>query len=211
MRRSAICILLTVLAGVFVQPAAAKPDSSKAKARSAIEEAITFHNFTVVNVKTFAKQGMQVYRDCLEIKTSPEPHWDGIEATGRAIQQVERKDLKPYNKRLDGWAETLSEYNPSGKAAKSLKAHTVSELNRAHDLHAKEFFEFGASGTSIESHDCEGALAHLKKAAALGDAASKSDPNAWGWDGLGLRDAANLLDIGKKVAEEVQPYKHGGV
>ena len=202
--------IVWVLACIVPVAQAAKPKPPTPKA--VITAAIEIHNGVVGDMSKFAKQAQAAQGECVTVQQSSEPQWQQVEFAGKAIELIEKDDLKPYNQRLPGWVAALGQVKAKGKKSRNEKQEATSYLTDANHQHAQEFYEFGAIGASLQAHDCEGALTHLKKAAELGDAAGSAGPHAWGSEGLGLLAASKLLKItSPQPSETIQPYLHVGV
>lgn len=178
-----------------------------------ITEAIALHNAAVGTMSQFAKQAKQGQETCVRVaEEEPPQQWQQVEFAGKAIELVERDDLKPYGRHIPEWTAALQKAPAKSKVDRELKAEAISYLKQAEGAHQKEFYEFGAIGASLSAHDCKGAQKHLEAAKELGDARGPGDPRAWGYDGVGLRDAAILLGLHySAISEVVAPYTHAGV
>jgi hypothetical protein len=206
------------LAALLLAPAAAarggghKPAAQKSP-EAVITEAIALHDAAVSTMSTFAKQAKQAQEECVRVAAEEPPQqWQQVEFAGKAIELIEKDDLKPYDHHLPEWVAAIQKAPARSRFERETKAEAIAYLNKAKAAHEKEFYEFGAIGASLSAHDCEGAQTHLEAAKELGDAGGPSDPRAWGFDGVGLRDAVILVGLHTSaISGIVQPYKHAGL
>lgn len=213
---TAVAVICGLAAVLFVAPAAArgahKPPAQKTP-EAVITEAIALHDAAVGSMSTFAKQAKQDQEQCVRVaEEEPPPQWQQVEFAGKALEMIETDDLKPYERHIPEWVAAVQKATAHGKVDRELKAEALAYLKQAEGAHQKEFYEFGAIGASLSAHDCAGAQKHLETAKELGDARSPSDPRAWGYDGVGLRDAVLLVGLHTSaLSQVVAPYLHAGV
>ena len=207
---SAMAAVLSVAAATA--HGAHKPPTQKSP-EAVITEAIALHNAAVDDMSQFAKQAKQGQEACVRVsEEEPPQQWQQVEFTGKALELIEKDDLKPYERHLPEWVAAVQKAPAHSKVDRELKTEAIAYLKQAEGAHQKEFYEFGAIGASLSAHDCAGAQKHLEAAKELGDSRGPNDPRAWGYDGVGLRDAVFLDGLHTSaLSQVVAPYLHAGI
>ena len=201
-----VAIGLLGLAALMASAQASSRSAREPTPAEAIIQATDIHNGAVDDMVIFARQAKKAYKNCVAQEGSDPPDWRQVERDGQALQLIEQKDLKPYNKRLLEWIAAIDQVKARGNA-RDLKQNAIKYLEKAHTTHGNEFYDFGTVGTDLVQHDCEKAIGDLNTAASLGDKGK-----AWIDDHDGLLNARKLLDVKKPaLSDKLLPYAEAGV
>jgi hypothetical protein len=186
--------------------AQASSRSAQPTPAEAIIQATDIHNGAVKDMVIFARQAKKAHKNCVVQQGSDPPDWSQVESDGKALQLIEQKDLKPYNKRLLEWVAAIERVKARGDA-RDVKQNAIKYLQKAHTTHGNEFYDFGTVGTDLVQHDCEKAIGDLNTAASLGDKGK-----AWINEHDGLLNARDLLHVKKPaLSDKLLPYAEAGV
>jgi hypothetical protein len=194
------------LAALMASAQASSRSAHEPTPAEAIIQATDIHNGGVKDMVIFARQAKKAYKNCVVQQGSDPPDWRSVEFDGKALQLIEQKDLKPYNKRLLGWIDAIDRVKARGNA-RDVKQNAIKYLQKAHTTHGNEFYDFGTVGTDLVQHDCEKATGDLNTAASLGD-----KDKAWINEHDGLLNARDLLKVKKPaLSDKLLPYAEAGV